>query len=90
MTRNDPQGPQAADADLSRNPIISETLHLDTLDRVGHILELLQRLDLSEGLTANAGSGLYWIHVILADAIKYVGEKGGPTAGVACAMRTKR
>lgn len=89
MARNSPQSSQAADADLARNPIISDSLHLDTLDRVGHILELLQRLDLSEGLTASAGSGLYWIHVILADAIRYVGEKGGSTAGVACTARTR-
>lgn len=75
MARNSRQSSQAADADVSRNPIVSDTLHLDTLDRVVHILELLERLDLSEGLTENARSGLYWIHVILADAIKYVGEK---------------
>lgn len=59
---------------IPAHPIISNTLHRDTLDRVTHIIELLEQLDLSDGLTANARSGLYWIHRMLADAVKHVSD----------------
>lgn len=57
-----------------RHPIISDTLHRDTLDRVADIIELLEQLDLTEGLTPNACVGLYWIHSMLADAVKHVSD----------------
>ena len=64
-----PSGPRVPD-----HPIISTTLHRDTLDRVVHVIDLLQQLDLSEGLTPSAQAGLYWIHHMLADAVKHVSD----------------
>jgi len=63
---NLPQRPQ--------HPIISETLHRDTLDRVADIIELLEQLDLAVGLTPRARSGLHWIHRMLIDTIKHVSD----------------
>jgi hypothetical protein len=59
---------------IPAHPIISDTLHRDTLDRVVHIIELLEQLDLTAGLTPSARSGLYWIHRMLADAVKHVSD----------------
>ena len=65
-------------------PIISKTMHRDTLDRVAYVIELLEYMDLSDGMSPNAQSGLYWIHRMIIDSVKYVsdnikvqGEKGG-------------
>lgn len=68
-----PHQPQAPDAAHPAHPLISDVLHRDTLERVVDIIELLESLDLSEGLTPEASAGLRWIHCMLADAIKHVG-----------------
>jgi len=57
-----------------RHPIISDTLHRDTLDRVADIIELLELLEISDGMTPNARTGLYWIYTMLADAVKHVSD----------------
>ena len=62
-----PSGPGIPD-----HPIISIDLHRDTLDRVAHVIDMLQQLDLSEGLTPSARAGLYWINHMLADTVKHV------------------
>jgi hypothetical protein len=41
---------------------------------VVHVIELLEQLDLSEGLTPSARAGLYWIHHMLADTVKHVSD----------------
>jgi hypothetical protein len=74
MQRTDQQSPDALATNIPTHPIISDTLHRDTLDRVVHIIELLQQLDLSEGLTPAARAGLYWIHGMLAESVKYVSD----------------
>lgn len=56
------------------HPIISTSLHRDTLDRVADVLELLEQLDLSDGLTPRARAGLHWIHHMLVDATKHVSD----------------
>ncbi len=74
MPRKPPllSGSQAAK--VPEHPIISETSHRDTLDRVVHVIELLEQLDLSEGLNPRARAGLYWIHHMLADTVKHVSD----------------
>jgi hypothetical protein len=74
MPRNSQRISKATAIDIPGHPIISETLHRDTLDRVAHVIELLEQLDLTEGLTPRARTGLYWIHSMLADAIKHVSD----------------
>ena len=84
MQRNTQQSPDALATNIPVHPIISDTLHRDTLDRVVHIIELLQQLDLSEGLTPTARAGLYWIHGMLAESVKYVSDvlrEPGPRSG---------
>ena len=56
------------------HPIISASLHRDTLNRVADVLELLGQLDLSDGLTPSARAGLHWIHYMLVDATKHVSD----------------
>jgi hypothetical protein len=73
MTRNSQISP-AAETGAVEHPIISETSHRDTLDHVAHVIELLKQLDLSEGLTPGARAGLYWIHRMLADAVRHVSD----------------
>ena len=72
MSKEQKQHQQSQDRNCPRNPIISDSLHQDTLDRVADIIELLEELDLTDGLTPNARAGLYWIHIMLADAVKHV------------------
>jgi hypothetical protein len=67
--------PRTSGSRVPHHPIISKTSHRDTLDRVAHLIELLEELDLSEGLTPGARAGLYWTHQMLADAVKYVSDK---------------
>jgi len=74
MTRNRQQPSHTPDTNIPDHPIISDDLHRDTLDRVVHIIELLEQLDLSDGLTPSARAGLYLIHRMLADAIKHVSD----------------
>ena len=74
MPGNAQQSPYTRKTDIPGHPIISATLHRDTLDRVVHIIELLQQLDLSEGLTPTARAGLYWIHALLGESVKYVSD----------------
>ena len=62
-------------AKVPEHPIISDTSHRDTLDRVVHVIELLEQLDLSEGLTPSARAGLYWIHHMLAGTVKHVSDE---------------
>ena len=84
MQRNAQQSPDALATNIPAHPIISDTLHRDTLDRVVHIIELLEQLDLSEGLTPTARTGLYWIHGMLAESVKYVSDalrEPGPRSG---------
>ena len=77
MLGNAQQPPYAPTVDIPEHPIISDTLHRDTLDRVVHVIELLQQLDLSDGLTPAARTGLYWIHGMLAESVKYVSDALG-------------
>jgi len=56
------------------HPFISDSLHRDTLDRVACVIELLEQLDLSEGMTPGARAGLHWIHRMLVDAVKHVSD----------------
>lgn len=73
MARNSQNAP-ATQAKALEHPIISATSHRDTLDHVAHVIELLEQLDLSEGLTPSARAGLYWIHRMLADAVRHVSD----------------
>jgi hypothetical protein len=74
MQRNRTKPPQQPKSDIYDYPIISGTLHRDTLNRVADVIKLLEQLDLSDGLTPSARAGLYWIHHLLADAIKHVSD----------------
>ena len=74
MQRNRTKPPHQPKSDTYDHPIISATLHRDTLNRVVDVIKLLEQLDLSEGLTPSARAGLYWIHHMLADAIKHVSD----------------
>jgi hypothetical protein len=74
MPRNPQQRSHHRGGALPSHPIVSETFHRDTLDRVAHVIALLEQLDLSDGLTPAARSGLYWIHSMLADAVKHVSD----------------
>ncbi len=82
MPRNPPQRSRRRGGDRPRHPIISETFHRDTLDRVAQVIALLEQLDLSDGLTPSARTGLYWIHSMLADAVKHVSDALGEGQGV--------
>ncbi len=77
MPRNAPQRSRRQGDSLPKHPIVSETLHRDTLDRVAHVIALLEQLDLADGLTPSARTGLYWIHSMLADAVKHVSDALG-------------
>ncbi len=77
MPRNPQPRPRRPRGTLLRHPIISETLHRDTLDRVAHVIALLEQLDLADGLTPSARTGLYWIHSMLGDAVKHVSDALG-------------
>ena len=59
---------------MPRHPIISQTLNRDTLDRVTDIIELLEQMNLQDGMTPKARTGLYWIHCMLVDAVKHVND----------------
>ncbi len=74
MQRNRTKPPHTPKTNFYVHPIISSTLHRDTLDRVADVIELLEQLDLSDGLSPRARAGLYWIHHMLADAVKYVSD----------------
>ena len=74
MPRNSQQPSGMRATKVSEHPIISETSHRDTLDHVVHVIELLEQLDLSEGLTPGAHAGLYWIHRMLVDSVKHVSD----------------
>lgn len=56
------------------HPIISDCLHRDTLDRVADIIELLKLLDLQDGMSPRAHTGLYWVHSMLVDTVKHVSD----------------
>lgn len=75
MSRNPKRSSRTPKTDFPDHPIISDTSHRDTLDRVADIIELLQQVNLSDGLTPNARAGLYWIHHMLADSIKHVSDE---------------
>ncbi len=87
MPRKPQQPRDRRSGDLPRHPIVSETFHRDTLDRVAQVIALLEQMDLSDGLTPSARTGLYWIHSMLGDAVKHVsdalGEGQGKEAGKA-------
>lgn len=55
-------------------PIVNGTLQRDALNRVADVIELLEQLDLADGLTPNAHAGLYWIHNLLAGEIRRVSD----------------
>ena len=74
MPRNSRQPSRMRVTKVSEHPIISETSHRATLDHVAHVIELLEQLDLSEGLAPGARAGLYWIHRMLADTVKHVSD----------------
>lgn len=74
MPRKPQQLPKTPSTNIPGHPIISDSLHRDTLDRVAHVIELLEQLDLTEGLTPRARTGLHWIHCMLADAVKHVSD----------------
>jgi hypothetical protein len=46
--------------------------HRDTLERVASVLELLTELDYGKGLSPNAETGLYWVHMMLIESLNYV------------------
>jgi len=46
----------------------------DTLDRVAAVLQLLNEMDSSEGLSPRAKSGRYWILLMLIDSVKYISD----------------
>ncbi len=75
MPRKPPLLPGSRAAKVPEHPIISDTSHRDTLDRVVHVIELLEQVDLSEGLTPSARAGLYWIHHMLADTVRHVSDE---------------
>ncbi len=77
--RESPHGTQSQKARVPAHPIISDSLvksvsQRDTLDRVASIIALLQELEFSEGISVNAGTGLYWILAMLEDTVKYVSD----------------
>lgn len=72
MARNKQRSSLPSGPSIPGHPIISADQHRDTLDRVVHVIDLLQQLDLAEGLTPSARAGLYWIHHMLADTVKHV------------------
>lgn len=74
MQRNRAKPPRQPRTGRHDHPIISTSLHRDTLDRVADVLELLEQLDLSDGLTPSARAGLHWIHHMLVDATKHVSD----------------
>lgn len=74
MPRTSPQPSRTRATKALEHPIISEVSHRDTLDHVAHVIELLEQLDLSEGLTPGARAGLYWIHRMLADSVRHVSD----------------
>lgn len=74
MQRNRTKPPRQSRTSRYGHPIISASLHRDTLDRVADVLELLEHLDLSDGLTPSARAGLHWIHHMLVDATKHVSD----------------
>lgn len=74
MPRNSRQPSRMGATKVPEHPIISNTSHRDTLDHVAHVIELLEQLDLSEGLTPSARAGLYWIHRMLVDTVKHVSD----------------
>ncbi len=75
MPRNPPLPSGTRAVDVPEHPLISDSSHRDTLDRVVHVIELLEQLDLSEGLNPSARAGLYWIHHMLADTVKHVSDE---------------
>ena len=75
MPRNKQQPSSSFELGIPEHPIISADLHRDTLDRVVHVIDMLQQLDLSEGLTPSARAGLYWINHMLADTVKHVSNQ---------------
>lgn len=74
MQRNRAKPPHRPKPDIYHYPIINGTLHRDTLNHVVDVIKLLEQLDLSDGLSPSARAGLYWIHHMLADAIKHVSD----------------
>lgn len=74
MQRNRAKPRRQPNSGIDHHPIISGTMHRDTLNRVVDVIKLLEQLDLSDGLTPSARAGLYWIHHMLADAIKHVSD----------------
>lgn len=74
MPNNQKQRSRPRERALPRHPIVSETYHRDSLNRVVHVIELLEQLDLSDGMTPGARAGLYWIHSMLADTVKHVSD----------------
>jgi len=74
-----PQGAQSQKANVPAHPIISDSpvksvSQRDTLDRVASIIALLQELEFSDGISVNAGTGLYWILAMLEDTVKYTSD----------------
>ncbi len=62
------------------SPLIAEdsgnnVCHQDTLHRVEDILQLLTELDLSEGCSAKARTGHYWIMLMVIDAVRHVSDE---------------
>ena len=74
MLRKQQLPSQTQNPSIPNHPFISESMHRDTLDRVADVIELLEQLDLSEPMTPSARNGLYWIHRMLADAVKHVSD----------------
>lgn len=74
MPRNPRQPSRMRATKVPEHPFISDTSHRDTLDHVAHVIDLLEQLDLSEGLTPSARAGLYWIHRMLVDTVKHVSD----------------
>lgn len=64
---------------LPANPLVENCSgnivgYRDTLDRVVAVLQLLNEMNLTEGLSSSAESGRYWIQLMLIDAVKCVSD----------------
>lgn len=73
------QDAQSQKANAPAHPIISDSpvksiARRDTLDRVASIIALLQELEFSDGISANAGTGLYWILAMLENTVRHISD----------------
>lgn len=73
------QGIHSQKVKLPQHPIISDctvksVAQRDTLDRVMSIIALLRELEFSDGISAKADTGLYWILTMLETSVRHISE----------------